>query len=486
MMSSSLSLLFLLQLGHAVAGSWADHALNNGTMTHNNETVTSSTSLVPTASPAPPIHQFHVGVTRAGRRYQTGRRYWAFSGDDAIVTDNINDAAWFHYQEGYLKSEDKYVNIDGGSGYSGLELSSDAPEDKYAISKDDDGNLELTGADYTVGKGHGIFCTSDDGNVFVIASKRPPFRCHSVNLRSRGMFSASKITPLLYQRVPQVPPRHPRVNRVSRVSKANTVLLPHHPAALTLAIIMGNPRSADPSPTPGPRQTSLNPHPDLTAAPLPSTTHQHPILRPPGTHTTTTPLHRRPQRIPARLQASPRPSITTAIMAGLAIPTKTPTTTTNGRMLPPQRGPLPLRMMRVRRITARHRRRTHLPTRTQISRTIRVSCWICRGNCFMGLRTGVMLREEGTVMGAGRSGKRRGGGEKLPRTRMPNRSQARSRGTLRRCCCYWCWSLGQLLDRLIVTVTNHDLRSHMHTGVPSYSRIKLFISSSEPHKGLRR
>jgi hypothetical protein len=132
--------------------------------------------------------KFRVRVTRSGRRYQIGKRYWGFSGDDAVVAEDIHDAAWFSFdpESHHLKCNDKYVNLEKGPGYSLLGLSTKTPSESNAISMDDIGILGLTGDNFKVGKGYGVLCASGDGNIFVAESRRPPFRCDNIGLKSHG------------------------------------------------------------------------------------------------------------------------------------------------------------------------------------------------------------------------------------------------------------------------------------------------------------
>jgi hypothetical protein len=174
MLISLLGFLLLLQLGDAKKPTW-----ENGPRKDSNS------------------DRFQISVSLTGHRYQTGKHFWAFAGDDAIVTNDSDEAAWFYFADKYLKSSDKYVTLDGGSGYSGIGLSKRAPADADRIGVGREGNLSLKGDKYTVGKGEGIFCTSEDWNVFVVSSKRPSFKCRPLDCRPNGKSSFSSVRNLV-------------------------------------------------------------------------------------------------------------------------------------------------------------------------------------------------------------------------------------------------------------------------------------------------
>jgi hypothetical protein len=171
--------------------------------------------------------KFRVRVTRSGRRYQIGKRYWGFSGDDAVVAEDIDDAAWFSFdsESQHLKCNDKFVNLEKGPGYSLLGLSTKNPSEGSAISIDDIGVLSLTGDDFKVGKGHGIMCASGDGNIFVVESRRPPFRCDNIGLKSHGKSKTQPFCfPLLFLDM-MILTRYPEPVHPSRTRKPDSSAL---------------------------------------------------------------------------------------------------------------------------------------------------------------------------------------------------------------------------------------------------------------------
>lgn len=195
-----LSIVFLLpNIAVATAPQWTDASSHLSASSHNTYNGTAYnatadhgpnsniTTHLPGSQEKPHWDEFHIRIARYGRRYQTSKRYWAFSANDAVVTDSFDDAAKFHFDFGYLKCDESYVSLDSASGYSVLGLSKDAPNHDYKFWKGDNGALGVSGDSFTVGKGRGIFCASDDGNVFVIGSKKPSFRCQGLDLRSNGM-----------------------------------------------------------------------------------------------------------------------------------------------------------------------------------------------------------------------------------------------------------------------------------------------------------
>ncbi|ETN45743.1 uncharacterized protein HMPREF1541_09576 [Cyphellophora europaea CBS 101466] len=260
MLSSFLSLLLLINLALASGPSWADHGAGGG---RPGFPFRGSHNFPNGRKPRP--NQFRIQVSRSGRRYQTGKRYWAFSGDDAIVTDNINDAAWFSIKNGHLKSNNKFVNLDGGSGYSVLELSEKPANDGCTFSRSNKGDIDITRRDFSVGKGHGIFCASDDGNIFVVGSKKPPFRCYGLGLRSKGPVPPSQGQPSSQEQPSQdkpaqeQPPSSPPSSQSSpdasagRPSSSPDNGVPHTPDGNT----------ADPYPDPGNDDSDLEDDADL-------------------------------------------------------------------------------------------------------------------------------------------------------------------------------------------------------------------------------
>ncbi|KPI39002.1 uncharacterized protein AB675_4472 [Cyphellophora attinorum] len=121
--------------------------------------------------------RFQIQLVRTTRRYQAGKRYWAWEGADAVVVNKTQDAAWFYLKDGQLRSDHKRGTLFG--------------KDKW-------GNIDLTGNEFSFGQGHARFCVSGDGNIFAIASQHPQFRCDGVGLKPK-VFSRNPV---------QYPPGH--------------------------------------------------------------------------------------------------------------------------------------------------------------------------------------------------------------------------------------------------------------------------------------
>lgn len=139
--------------------------------------------------------QFQIEAIRTGKRFESGKRYWAFSGGDAVVVENKQDAAWFHLDRGQLVTQNQYVHLEVSNGYAVLELDDVPALDGISFSKDRTTGLQVSGPGFSLGKGQGLYCVSNDGIIFAVASKMPPFACERISLRPKG----NKLLPRFHQ-----------------------------------------------------------------------------------------------------------------------------------------------------------------------------------------------------------------------------------------------------------------------------------------------
>lgn len=139
--------------------------------------------------------QFQIEAVRQGKRFESGKRYWAFSGGDAIVVENKQDAAWFHLDRGQLMTQSHYVHLEVSNGYAVLELDDVPAIDGISFTRDRKVGLQVSGPGFSLGKGQGLYCVSNDGIIFAVASKMPPFPCERISLRPKG----EKASPAFHQ-----------------------------------------------------------------------------------------------------------------------------------------------------------------------------------------------------------------------------------------------------------------------------------------------
>jgi hypothetical protein len=167
-------------------GDWANSTKPQIT-TPLNPSALSTTTTTPTHPPTPSY--FHIQAVRSGRKYHTGNRYFALSGGDVVVVHTKEEAAYFYIQNGQLICEQYYVTLDFSNGYAVLKLGNKPTKGGVYFSTDGNGNVQIYGSRFTIGQGQGIFCVSQDGNVFVEASKSTPFECRGLNLRRARTFT---------------------------------------------------------------------------------------------------------------------------------------------------------------------------------------------------------------------------------------------------------------------------------------------------------
>jgi hypothetical protein len=147
----------------------------------------------PTSTPGsqPSSHSrkyFHIQAIRTGRRYQSGSRYWAFSGSDATIVESIEAAAYFYIEHAQLRFENYYVGFDWSSGYGIIKLESAPVKGGISFGLDKAGTIQVFGKPFILGHGNGLFCISNDGNVFVAGSQQPPFTCTAIGLIPKRMY----------------------------------------------------------------------------------------------------------------------------------------------------------------------------------------------------------------------------------------------------------------------------------------------------------
>lgn len=129
---------------------------------------------------------FQIQAVRFDNRFQSSKNYVTFSGDNAVVVNDKDEAAWFHLDKGQLLSHNQYVRLDMSNGYSLLELDHTAESDGVAFSQDRTNGLQVSGPGFSLGKGQALYCVSEDAVIFAVATRMPPFKCDRILLRPQG------------------------------------------------------------------------------------------------------------------------------------------------------------------------------------------------------------------------------------------------------------------------------------------------------------
>ncbi|KIW16118.1 hypothetical protein PV08_06169 [Exophiala spinifera] len=116
-----------------------------------------------------------------------------------MVTD-VTEAAQFYLQRGQLiTKQGQFVHLDVANGYA-IFKSEKTPQDKGVSWRVDGQYLEVFGPRFNAcGRRKGCTCLSQDENIFVEASRHPPFPCRQFVMRpnpgTRSLPSPTRPTP---------------------------------------------------------------------------------------------------------------------------------------------------------------------------------------------------------------------------------------------------------------------------------------------------